>query len=93
MQREKTQGNMIPDFAALSTCILFLSITCTTHLCHSCQPDELAIDPQTGMKNYIANGSSLHLDRKWSLGYIQGPRAQNTSAVHLPRQEIQEFWR
>ncbi|KAG1862734.1 heterokaryon incompatibility protein Het-C-domain-containing protein [Suillus subalutaceus] len=35
--------------------IIFLPITYPTHLYHSCQPDELAIDPQTGMKNYIAN--------------------------------------
>ncbi|KAG0706965.1 heterokaryon incompatibility protein Het-C-domain-containing protein [Suillus ampliporus] len=37
------------------TYYLRLSIPCPTHLYHYFQPDELAIDPQTGMKNYIAN--------------------------------------
>lgn len=63
MEREKTHGSTTLDYAALSTHVLFwLPITCPTHLQHSFQPDELAIDPQTGMKNYIANGSSLHLN-------------------------------
>lgn len=50
-------------------------------------PRELEIDPQTGMKNYIANGKchasvSLLTPREWQLGYVQGAHSSHASQVH-----------
>lgn len=64
-------------------------------------PQELQIDPQTGMKNYIANGglietasyrAKLILRRKRPLGHLERVGQEETPGMYRLRQEVQVDW-
>lgn len=60
-------------------------------------PQELQIDPRTGMKNYIANGkitfrATLTI-RTRSLGYFQSFGQEEAIGMYRLWKEIQEFWK
>jgi hypothetical protein len=60
-------------------------------------PQELQIDPRTGMKNYIANGeftSNARLTiRTRSLGYLQRFGQEEIVGMYRLWKEVQEFWK